>query len=163
MAPPFLWWMTWLGSSQGLCQNAWTHIASKTEFCKFVSFPPPINIAVYARKWKQSSVGIYLLRYQSHSKDPKSTGQYKGKVSTLNIITAWWKSLVVSVSRRFVFIDQSASTCNAIPGMNTGTSIQDKVVQTSCNRSSRTVVRKCHTCCTSQFLHYKLNLCNLKG
>lgn len=121
MAPPFLWWMTWLGSSQRLCRNAWTRIASKMEVCKFVSFPPPINIAVYARKWKPSSVGIYLLWYQSHSKDPKSTGQYKGKVSTLNIITAWWKSLVVSVSRRFVFVGQSASTRNAISGMNTGT------------------------------------------
>ena len=105
------------------------------EICIFVSFPPGINIAVYAHKWKPSSVGIYLLWYQSHSKGAKSTGQYKGKVSTLNIVTAWGESLVESVSRRFVFIGQSASTRNAISGMNTRTSIQDKVVQTRCDRS----------------------------
>ena len=54
-------------------------------------------------------------------------GQYQGKAFTLNIVKAWWKGLVVSVGR-FVFVGRSASTCNAISGMNTYmyTGIQDK-------------------------------------
>lgn len=54
-------------------------------------------------------------------------GQYQDKAFTLNIVTAWWKGLAVSVGR-FVFIGRNASTRNAISGMNTYmyTGIQDK-------------------------------------
>ena len=54
-------------------------------------------------------------------------GQYQGRTFTLNIVTAWWKGLAVSVGR-FVFIGRSTSTRNTIFGMNTYvyTGIQDK-------------------------------------
>lgn len=54
-------------------------------------------------------------------------GQYQDKTFTLNIVTAWWKGLAVSVGR-FVFIGRSTSTRNTISGTNTYvyTGIQDK-------------------------------------